>query len=310
VNRPDPPMDPGQRTANRWIWIDEWSELNQLGKLNSFTQDATQSFETRTARASFSITVGSRYATWNGVSLGLGFAPKIIRGRPVMHYLDVKKTLEPLLIRPVAFGKGFGRVIVIDQGHGGKNTGAQSVANSDWEKELTLDWALRVRPMLAAIGWRVVLTRSGDEDVSAADRVAISDSVNADLFVSLHFNSSVRITSGPGNGGLEAYCLTPAGMPSNLTRGFDDNPEIVYPNNSFDSQNLRLAMQIHQSMIQFTGRKDRGARRARFMTVLQGQKRPAILIEGGFLTDNVEARMIASSEYRQKLAEALVFALK
>ncbi|MDA1276019.1 MAG: N-acetylmuramoyl-L-alanine amidase [Verrucomicrobia bacterium] len=307
----DQEINPNHKADDGWIWLGGWSEQNHFGKLNSFGEGTTRTFAAKSARGSFSTTIGSRYATWNGVSLGLGFAPKLIHGRPAMHYLDVKKSFEPLLKTEVEFRKGSGRVIVIDPGHGGKkNTGARSITNSDWEKDLTLDWALRVRPMLAAIGWNVWLTRTVDQELSSNERIAFADSVKADLYVSLHFNSSPRTTSGSGNGGLETYCLTPTGMPSNLTRDFDDNPEIVYPNNAFDIQNLQLAMRMHRAMIQLTGRKDRGVRRARFMTVLQGQKRPAVLLEGGFLTDDEESRLIASSEYRQKLAEALVFALK
>ena len=99
-------------------------------------------------------------------------------------------------------------------------------------------------------------------------------------------------------------------MPSNLTRNYEDDPKRVFHNNSFDDSNLLLAASLHDSMVRFVGRKDRGIRRARFMTVLQGQQRPAALLEGGFLTDTAEARLIASNDYRQKLAQSIAFALR
>jgi N-acetylmuramoyl-L-alanine amidase len=62
-------------------------------------------------------------------------------------------------------------------------------------------------------------------------------------------------------------------------------------------------------MLRKTGRKDRGVRRARFMTVLRDQHRPAVLLEGGYLSNPEEAKLIATPEYRQKLAEAVAEAL-
>jgi N-acetylmuramoyl-L-alanine amidase len=81
-------------------------------------------------------------------------------------------------------------VVVIDPGHGGSNTGTRSAASERSEKYFTLDWALRVAPLLEAKGWRVWLTRTNDVDVGLTNRVAFADDHHADLFVSLHFNSA------------------------------------------------------------------------------------------------------------------------
>jgi len=156
-------------------------------------------------------------------------------------------------------------------------------------------------------GWTVYLTRNSDVDVSLSNRVAYAESRHADLFVSLHFNS------GASNGdlaGLETYCLTPTGMPSNLVRGYEDDPRETHPNNLFDEQNMQLASRLHRSLLQTTGAMDRGVRRARFMAVLRGQHRPAVLIEGGYLSNLGEARKIDSPEYRQALAEGVARALE
>jgi N-acetylmuramoyl-L-alanine amidase len=82
------------------------------------------------------------------------------------------------------------------------------------------------------------------------------------------------------------------------------------PNNAFDAQNLQLAILIHGAVLHATGIEDRGVRHSRFETVLRGQNRPAILIEGGYLSNPAEAKLIESPEYRQKLAEAVANALK
>jgi N-acetylmuramoyl-L-alanine amidase len=99
-------------------------------------------------------------------------------------------------------------------------------------------------------------------------------------------------------------------MPSSLTREWDDDPTLVFPNNAFDAQNLRYAVKIHRVVLESTGLADRGVRRARFMGVLRGQNRPAVLLEGGYLSNPAEARRIASPEFRQKLAEAVASALE
>ena len=113
-----------------------------------------------------------------------------------------------------------------------------------------------------------------------------------------------------GAAGLETYCLTPAGMTSTLTRNYADPTNIVLPGNSQDFQSLHLAMRVHRSLLQNIGMADRGVQRARFMAVLKTQQRPAILIEGGYLSDRNEAKNIASPDYRQKLALAVAKALE
>jgi N-acetylmuramoyl-L-alanine amidase len=153
----------------------------------------------------------------------------------------------------------------------------------------------------------VFLTRTNDTDVSLADRVAFASRHHADLFISLHFNSAAPNTS---QNGLETYCLTPTGMPSTLKRGYSDLWTDHYPNNNYDVGNLELALRLQSSLLRATGEEDRGIRRARFMSVLQGQQCPAVLIEGGFLSNPAEAKKIENPAFRQKLAEGVAEALR
>jgi N-acetylmuramoyl-L-alanine amidase len=99
-------------------------------------------------------------------------------------------------------------------------------------------------------------------------------------------------------------------MRSSLTRGYDDDPTEVLPNNDFDAENLRWAVRLHGALLKLDGLADRGVRRARFLGVLRAQKRPAVLIEGGFLSNPVEARRIADPAFREKLAEAVAGAME
>jgi N-acetylmuramoyl-L-alanine amidase len=199
-------------------------------------------------------------------------------------------------------------VLVLDPGHGGTDPGSLSNGKVH-EKDLTLDWALRIEKLLADSSWKVILTRREDREISLGDRVAIADAHNADLFISLHFNSLDRAAGSREESGIETFCLAPVGAPSNIFRNFDDDPRRAYPNNEFDSENLLIAMKLHECLIKTTGRRDRGVRRARFMTVIREQKRPAVLIEGGFLSSTADSNLIFDPAFRQQMAVAVSNAL-
>jgi N-acetylmuramoyl-L-alanine amidase len=137
--------------------------------------------------------------------------------------------------------------------------------------------------------------------------VNIAEQAGADLFLSLHFNSGLANQELEG---LETYCLTPVGLPSNLVRSYEDDVKQFYPNNAFDEENFQVAFQLHSVLVRSLNVPDRGVRHARFMAVLRGQSRPAVLIEAGYLSNPREATRIASPEYRQLLAEAVAKALE
>ena len=300
-----PPRVTPTPASNEWLSWRSWSQSQGYGVPQRLAS-ATNIYQLKTADNTLAIIPGSRLAYWNGMEQWLGFAPILADGQPYVHTLDLQKNFQPLL-QPMPTSPRTSRIVVIDPGHGGENTGARSVLGSSQEKEFTLDWALRLRPLLAAQGWTVWLTRTNDCDVSLANRVAFAELHQADLFLSLHFNSA---SPNPGQAGLETYCLTPTGMASSLTRGFEDDPALALPNNAFDAQNLQYAAQLHRALVRATARTDRGVRRARFMGVLRGQNRPAVLLEAGYLSNPQEARLIASPEYRRKLAEAVASALE
>ena len=289
-----------------WTSLENWAAEHKTGKVHRLSDSPMTTYAIGSSNGVMVLGIGSLEATWNGVEINLGFAPQLIDGEVFMHGLDLQKNLEPLLCEPpMTFGTN--RVIVIDPGHGGANTGTHSVLDGRFEKEFTLDWAKRLKPLLETNGWTVFLTRTNDTAVSLADRVAFAEAHHADLFVSLHFNSGAPDTK---QAGIETYCITPTGMPSTLTRGFADPWNENLPNNAFDAQNLQFAVRMHGALLRATGEEDRGVRRARFIGVLRGQKRPAILIEAGYLSNPREARLIESADYRQKLAEAFASALK
>ncbi len=292
--------------SNAWIPLESWAQFNGLEKPRQLTAGLDGAFQFATSRGAGLLRMGNHKLRFGGLDFRLGFAPKLIKGLPYIHAVDARKTLQPLL-GPAWRLPGTNRVIVIDAGHGGKDSGTKSAINNEYEKFYTLDWARRLGQLLTARGWTVVLTRTNDLALTLSNRVAIAEQVKADLFLSLHFNH------GPGNGelsGVETYCLAPTGMPSSLDRGFGDDTREWHPNNAFDEQNFQLATALHRAVLGTTGAADRAVCRARFFGVLRGQNRPAVLIEGGYLSNPAEARKIATSTYRQTLAEGVAKALE
>jgi N-acetylmuramoyl-L-alanine amidase len=301
-----PPATPQAAIHPTWTSLDHWAAGQKLTGPKRVGELPVASYSVKSSNGTLDLAIGSREVTWKGMEVLLGFPPELIDGQVFVHALDLEKNLEPLLLgQPLRFGSN--RVVVIDPGHGGSNTGTHNLADGRFEKEFTLDWAMRLRPLLESNGWTVFLTRTNDTDVSLADRVAFASRHHADLFISLHFNSAAPNTS---QNGLETYCLTPTGMPSTLKRGYSDLWTDHYPNNNYDVGNLELALRLQSSLLRATGEEDRGIRRARFMSVLQGQQCPAVLIEGGFLSNPAEAKKIENPAFRQKLAEGVAEALR
>jgi N-acetylmuramoyl-L-alanine amidase len=292
--------------TNKWVPWESWCLSNGVGRPHPTTPNARNSYVLATTNGPITLTVGSRVAQWNGLDCWLGFAPQLKNGQPNINLLDARKNLLPLL-SPLSASALSNHVIVIDPGHGGRSVGAKNIVSGYYEKDYTLDWARRMQKAFAARGWTVILTRTNDVDLTLDQRLQVADQARAALFISLHFNSAAPSKA---QSGLETYCLTPAGMPSSLTRSYEDDPRQVFPNNSFDAQNIQLAAQIHRQLIHAAGCLDRGVRRARFMAVLRGQTRPAVLIEGGFLSNPREGQLIAEGAYRQKMAEAVARSLE
>jgi len=292
--------------SETWVPLIRWSKNAGLEPPVLLRMTPGPAYALKANIGTFVIRVGSQVASWDGVEIRLGFSPQWIDRQPYVHRLDLTKTLEPLLLGGSLRCSNPQPVLVIDPGHGGTDSGARSALGDGWEKQFTLDWARRLQALLATNGWRVLLTRDDDQELALSNRVVFAEHHKADLFLSLHFNSA---GSDGSQAGLETYCLTPRGMPSGLTRGYADDPAISFPNNAFDVQNMQLAFRVHQTLLQVNGHADRGVRRARFLGVLRGQQRPAILVEGGYLSNPREARRIADPAYRQKLAEAIARAL-
>lgn len=214
-------------------------------------------------------------------------------GELMISSVDMRKLVDPVL-RPRFSAKNRVRTVVIDPGHGGHDAGAVSAYAK--EKDLNLAVARKLRSMLENQGYRVVMTRDGDYFLTLQQRVAIANSVPDSVFVSIHHNSGRRAASG-----IETFTLAPQGTTSPFARSrrFDD-----LAGNNQDSENIALATAVHSRAIRSSGAIDRGIQRARF-SVLCTIKRPAILFEGGFVSNPEECRKMSTGTYQNLLAHSI-----
>jgi len=234
----------------------------------------------------------------DGVKVMLDDAIGAQRGHLTLSKRDYDKVFVPLFWEAPKTGV---RRIVIDPGHGGKDTGKVNTPYKYTEKAATLDTAARLKLLLEKQGFEVVFTRTKDVFIDLDDRPAVAAVQKADLFISLHYNAGPA--GDTSSGGIETYCLTPAGQKS-TNAGKAKSTTAAEPGNRFDSANILLAWGIQRRLLAGTGAEDRGVRRARF-AVLRTLSCPGVLIEGGFMSSRKEGAQIAEAAYRQKIAEAV-----
>ena len=197
---------------------------------------------------------------------------------------------------PGATGQAY-PVVVVDPGHGGQDSGA--MCGDVLEKDLTLDVAQRLDRQLQAKGIATIMTRVGDSYISLAERTALTNRVPDCLFVSIHFNEGNKAVST----GVETYYadhqITP-GAPMVPWLPFLQRASSTAPN--FASQSL--AGLIQEALVAHTQAADRGTKPGQFF-VIANVRHPAVLIEGGFLTNKDEGAKLGSVDYREQLAAAI-----
>jgi N-acetylmuramoyl-L-alanine amidase len=192
----------------------------------------------------------------------------------------------------------------LDPGHGGKDVGNRvGRFFPHYEKTYTLALGLELRRQLQLAGFHVVLTRDKDVYPELPVRPDIANHQGADLFVSLHFNSSP--TDAANVQGPETYCITPMGAASSNDSEGVGAGHGACAANRFEDKSLLLAYQVQRSLVRNLGVTDRSVRRARF-EVLRTAEMPAILIEGGYMSHPVEGRKIFDAGWRRQMAAAIV----
>lgn len=243
---------------------------------------------------------GSSYVRLN--KLKFVFSYPIIKSGGTMYVseIDTMKVLEPIM-RPklISAAKAF-RTVVIDAGHGGKDAGA--VNRYGTEAGYNLIVAKIVKQQLQAKGFKVIMTRENNVYLSLRQRVSLANRYKDAIFVSIHFNAASRTSAS----GIETFTLSPKGV-AHYGRGVKRSDYATKQGNHQDSANIALASAIHTRMIHRTKAAkvdDRGIKRARF-SVLSSIKHPAILVEGGFMSNPSEAKWIDKKIYQNSVATAI-----
>lgn len=181
--------------------------------------------------------------------------------------------------------------IVIDPGHGGHDSGA--MGNGLVEKALALDTALRLERQLRLRGYPVVMTRRDDTFIDLYERPEVANALPNPLFVSIHFNDNATSS---GDGVETFYSANQVGSISVPVSLMADTPPPT------PSANFAQCMQ--GSLVSSLGVTDRGAK-PRQLAVVRCARCPAVLVEGGFINNPVEAQKLAQPEYRERIAIAM-----
>ena len=282
--------------GNDYIRLTDWAEAYRF---QMFWTRRNEEVQLASSWSKLEFTVDSHRAGINGVTVYLSAPVALRNGALFISLLDLQTTVQPVLFPPKNKANVPILSVCLDPGHGGRDPGNKESRSQ--EKEYTLLLAREVRGWLTGAGLKVTLTRNGDNFVPLLQRPEIAKKLDADLFVSLHFNAAIAEKDQVK--GVEVYCLTPAGAGSTNARG--DWPDTgAFTGNRVDAKNMLLAYLIQKAMVRSLAVEDRGVKRARF-AVLRDAQVPAVLIEAGFMSHPAESKKIFNPDYRQQLAQAI-----
>ena len=214
------------------------------------------------------------------------------------------------------------RKIVLDPGHGGKDTGAIGLGGLT-EKEIVLSLAKKLAKKLRKeMGVEVILTRRDDSFIPLENRTAIANAENADLFISLHTNASPSRDAR----GIETYYLDNtndeaarrlAARENGISRRNISDLQFILSDlvqNYKLEDSITLAHHLQSSLVSHMGQrygeiKDLGVKKAQFY-VLVGAKMPSVLAEILFITNRIEGRQLGKSAYQDTIVDALYQGIK
>jgi N-acetylmuramoyl-L-alanine amidase len=171
--------------------------------------------------------------------------------------------------------------VVLDVGHGGTDRGARRQNPYCEEKKICLQTARLVKRYLDQLGYKVIMTRTSDDFITLARRVEIAEQAQADIFVSVHYNSSPSTEAD----GIEVF--------------FCDKGESSRINSS-----KKLAAAVLSRVIRRTEAHSRGVKKGNFF-VIRETKMPAVLIEGGFISNREERLLLKKPDYQEKIARGI-----
>ena len=244
------------------------------------------------------LSTSTRESTVNGTQVYFLYPMLLKNNEPYISEVDFLTCLDPLLRykTPVKLGM---KTIMIDAGHGGSDPGA--INGSHKEKVYTLQIAKRLQTQLEKLGFRVIMTRTGDTYPTLQERSALCKKYKPDLFISIHCNSATSKTPA----GIETYRAVPVG--GTETKGSKVKTE-KQSANEYDANNSRLAYEIQKGMLAATKGTDRGIRH-QAIYVTGNATCPAVLVEVGYLSNDAEVKKIASADYQNKIVSGILAGL-
>jgi N-acetylmuramoyl-L-alanine amidase len=278
------------------VRLDEWARANSFHW--KWLSKSEALLWNNSSRMQF--TAESKRMSLNGVMVLLSEAVRILNGVPCLATLDLTTAIQPILFPPKNRQRTQVKHICIDPGHGGREPGY--VQGGEQEKKHTLLLAQELGEQLRKAGYTVSFTRTSDTLVDWPMRPELARRRGADVFISLHFNSAGYSSSDIR--GVEVYCMTPERASSTNARGEagSTGPCIGNLNNP---RNMLLAYELDKAIVRGANLEDRGVKRARF-AVLRTAEMPAVLIEGGFMSNPAEAKKIFSAGWRKQMAQSIV----
>nr|WP_314166340.1 N-acetylmuramoyl-L-alanine amidase [uncultured Campylobacter sp.] len=223
----------------------------------------------------------------------------------------------------VAAGKIYkstkGKLIVIDPGHGGSDSGA--VGNGLKEKNVVLATSKKLGALLQKRGYRVLYTRSTDVFINLRSRTIFAGKKNADMFISIHANAAPNASAASRMSGVETFFLSPARSERSKNAAALENKGDLEDMNTFSKQTFlnflnrekiissnKLAIDIQSYMLSSVKKsfksKDGGVREAPFW-VLVGATMPAVLVEIGYITHPDEGKNLGKSAYQDRIAQGI-----
>ena len=195
------------------------------------------------------------------------------------------------------FEKGkYTKVIFIDPGHGGRDSGAfyYNIA----EKDLNMQVYKKLRKELEGLGYTVLTSRESDVYVDfVTERSKMVNKTNADMFISIHFNATSNSASNVSGIQTYSYEQNPD-YPTKINSQWHNHPDRI-------SESNRLAAAIHSSLLAETGAKNAGLLHGSF-AVLRETNKPAVLLELGYMSNFDENQRIRNDAYQNKLVKGIV----
>ena len=315
-----------QTEGNALIVIPQSDDFSP-GFQNAVFEDGivqTVTVETRENRKVFKIQTGLQYASHR--TFELKDPPRFVIDfyrtgstteqpeQPVPVVPPQTQTVPPTLL-PSPIGSK--RVIVIDPGHGGTETGAKGPGGT-LEKDVTMSIARKLKSIVEGTGIRAILTRDGDQMVTLDDRTSKANNNKADLFISIHANATIRGRAR----GAETYFLSTQATDDesrniaavennaiglNQAPAIEDDLKLILwdmAQTEFLTESSQLAEAIQQELNTTLSISNRGIKQAPFR-VLTGATMPAVLIEVGFINNPDEEKLMSNADYQMKIATAI-----